>query len=420
MTKPAQVVAKRTAPQRIVVIGASLAGLRAVEALRKNGGYSGSLTLVGAEPHLPYDRPPLSKGFLRGERTPDTLSLRRGPYEDLDIDLRLGRRALALDSDRRTVRLDDGTELPFDRALIATGAAPRQLPFVTGDNVHVLRTLDHATRLREALTDGTPRVAIIGGGVIGTEVAASCQQLGLAVTVLEASDQLLPGLGPVLGAVWARLHRERGVVVRCGVQVTGARGDGRVHALTLADGSEVATDLVVVGIGVRPNVDWLAGSGVAVDGGVTCAATLETSVSGVFAAGDVASWPNPTFGGRRTRVEHWSNAVQQGAHAALNMLAATGEAKDFGTVPDMWTDQYDTTIQVAGELPGGLADAEIRLVNGGLEDPRFTALCCRDGVVVGVVCVNRGRDLWRFRSLIASGAEPPTDARPAVPQRRLA
>jgi NADPH-dependent 2,4-dienoyl-CoA reductase/sulfur reductase-like enzyme len=384
---------------RVVVVGASLAGLRAAEELRRLG-YDGALTLVGAEPHLPYDRPPLSKDFLAGETEAEGLALRRQPYDDLDLDLRLGVRATALDVEARTIATDDGETIPYDGAVLATGAAPRRLPN-TPDlaGIHVLRTLDDAMELRADL-DHAPSVVVVGAGFIGAEVAATCRARGLKVTVLEAlPTPMVRGLGTALGDTLAALHRDHGVDLRTGVGVAAFEGGARVEGVRLDDGSVVDGDVVVVGVGVAPSTEWLEGSGLTLDNGVVCDATL-LAAPGVVAAGDVARWPNPAFGGTVMRLEHWTNATEQGVAAAARLLAGAGAAEPFGPIPFVWSDQYDVKIQVAGHVTG---DDTVEVVDGSLEERRFVALIGRDGRLMGAVAFSRPRLLMQYRRLIADG-----------------
>jgi NADPH-dependent 2,4-dienoyl-CoA reductase/sulfur reductase-like enzyme len=383
--------------RRIVVVGASLAGLRAAETLRRSG-YAGSLVLVGAEKHLPYDRPPLSKEILQGRWEAEKLPLRKQPWEPLDIELRLGRRAVALDTDARSVTLDDGTREPWDALLIATGARARRLrdqPELTG--IHTLRTLDDALALRADLERG-PRVLVIGAGFIGCEVAASCRARGLAVTVIEPlSVPLARGLGEDMGALCARLHVDHGVDLRCGVGVERVSGAGRVERVALTDGTQIETDVVVVGIGAEPETRWLEGSGLTLDDGVVCDAYCAAGPPGVFAAGDVARWQNPLFD-ERMRVEHWSNAVEQGVYVAERLAGSDAAAAPFAPVPFFWSDQYDVKIQFAGRLRG---DDERRIVAGSTDGYAFTALYGRAGRLSGVLCFSRPRDLGKYRRMIA-------------------
>lgn len=390
-------------PQRtVVVVGASLAGLRAAETLRREG-YDDRLVLVGAESHLPYDRPPLSKELLAGEWEPEQIGLRKQPYDDLDLDLRLGRRATRLDVTDRVVELDDGGEtLRFDGLVVATGARPRTLPGTPAlDGIFVLRTLDDCLTIRARL-DRRPRVVVIGAGFIGSEVAATCRGRGLDVTVLEMlATPLERAVGPVVGDACGRLHRDHGVDLRCGVAVAGFEGAERVERVRLVDGSTVDADVVVVGVGVVPETRWLEGSGLTLDDGVVCDETC-LAAPGVVAAGDVARWPNALFDGERMRVEHWTNATEQGVAAARRLLvddAASAEA--FAPVPFVWSDQYDVKIQVVGSIRG---DDEVALADGSLDEHRFVALFGRGGRLVGALGFSRPRIVMQYRKLIAERA----------------
>jgi 3-phenylpropionate/trans-cinnamate dioxygenase ferredoxin reductase subunit len=309
--------------QSIVVVGASLAGLHAVRALRKEG-FDGRLTLVGAEPHRPYDRPPLSKDFLAGAADESTLRLAGADQlDELGVDLRLGVSAVACDTTDRRVRLADGGEVPYDGLVIATGGAARRLPGMAHElpGVHVLRTLDDAVALRADLDRRPGRVVIVGAGFIGAEVAATCRGRGLDVTLLEALPvPLAHALGPRVGAVCADLQRDHGVDVRLGAGVRSIAGGERVERVHLVDGTVIEADVVVVGVGVQPCTEWLEGSGLTLDNGVVCDATC-LAAPGVVAAGDVARWPNPAFDRALMRVEHWENAIEMGGYAARRLLA---------------------------------------------------------------------------------------------------
>jgi NADPH-dependent 2,4-dienoyl-CoA reductase/sulfur reductase-like enzyme len=388
------------APHRtIVVVGASLAGLRAVETLRREG-YDDRLVLVGAESHLPYDRPPLSKELLAGEWEPAQVALRKQPYDDLGLDLRLGRRATRLDVGQRVVELDDGGEaLAFDGLVVATGARPRTLPGTPAlDGIFVLRTLDDCMAIRARL-DAGPRVVVIGAGFIGSEVAATCRGRGLEVTVLEMlTTPLERAVGPVVGDACGRLHRDHGVAVRCDVKVAGFEGTERVERVRLADGGTIDADVVVVGVGVVPETGWLEGSGLELADGVVCDETC-LAAPGIVAAGDVARWPNMLFDGERMRVEHWTNATEQGVAAARRLLvddAAGAEA--FAPVPFVWSDQYDVKIQVVGDIRG---DDEVAVADGSLDEHRFVALFGRGGRLVGALGFSRPRLVMQYRKLIA-------------------
>jgi len=384
--------------ERVVVVGASLAGLRAAEALRREG-YTGALTLVGAEPHLPYDRPPLSKQVLRGEWGAERLGLRRGgDYAPLELDLRLGTRATSLDLGARILSLEGGQRVPYDGLILATGASARRLrglPELEG--IHVLRTLDDALGLRAAL-ETRPRVAVIGGGFIGTEVAAACRARGLDVALVEPLPApCIRGLGPEMGALLGDIHRDHGVDLRCGVRFERIEGHGRVERVVLEDGHAVDADLVVLGVGAVPATEWLATSGLQLDDGILCDATCAASAPGVYAAGDVARWYNPLFD-EVVRVEHWTNAVEQGVAAARALLAAPGKAEPFAPVPLFWSDQYDLKLQCVGHAK---PSDPFELVTGSIESRKFSGVWLRGERIVGAGSVNDPRALIRLRRAIA-------------------
>jgi 3-phenylpropionate/trans-cinnamate dioxygenase ferredoxin reductase subunit len=387
--------------QTVVVVGASLAGLRATEALRRDG-FDGRIVLVGAEPHLPYDRPPLSKQLLAGEWEPQELVLRRAPYDELELDLRLGVRATALDAAAKVVTLDTGEAISFDGALLATGATPRTLPDTPDlDGIFVLRTVDDALDLRARLDDH-PRVVVVGAGFIGSEVAATCRGRGLQVTVLEALPApLVRGLGETLGMVCGELHRDHGVDLRLGVGVAAIEGDGRVERVRLDDGSAVEADVVVVGVGVVPVTDWLEGSGLTLDNGVVCDETL-LAAPGIVAAGDVARWPNPMFDGEVMRLEHWTNAAEQGVAAARRLLVPHDETPvPYAPVPFVWSDQYDRKIQTVGHFRG---DDDMAVVHGTLDERRFVAVFGRNGRLVGALGFSMPAKVMQYRKMIEERA----------------
>jgi NADPH-dependent 2,4-dienoyl-CoA reductase/sulfur reductase-like enzyme len=378
------------------VVGASLAGLRAVEALRARG-FDGRLVWIGAEPHRPYDRPPLSKQVLRGEWEPGRTALARDGVEALGAELRLGVRASGLDLAARRLLLPGGERVAFDGLVVATGASPRRLPGQPAlEGVHLLRTLDDAVALRDALARG-PRVVVVGGGFIGAEVAASCRTLGLRVAMVEALGQPLEAaLGPEIGALFGALHRDHGVELHAGVSVAALEGRGRVERVRLGNGRTLEADLVVVGIGVRPETGWLEGSGLALEDGIVCDATC-AAAPGVVAAGDVARWWHPRYG-ESMRLEHWTNAVEQAAHAAARLL--DGEAAGpYAPVPYVWSDQYEARLFVAGRPRAGDA---LRVVDGSLESRRFVALLGRAGRLTGVVAIGRARRFVEWRRVLAS------------------
>jgi NADPH-dependent 2,4-dienoyl-CoA reductase/sulfur reductase-like enzyme len=384
--------------QNLVVVGASLAGLRAVEAARKSG-YQGRITLIGAEDYLPYNRPPLSKGFLDADETPDVPEHRsKEAIDELDVDLLLGRSASELDTVAKRVAAA-GEWLAYDALVVATGATPRTLPGAERLNgVHTLRTVEDAAAVRGAL-DRKARTVVIGAGFIGSEVAAAARKRGLTVTLVEAlPTPLTHAVGEVGGAAISRLHRANGADLRCGVSVTGVSGGDRVEQVHLSDGSTLEADLVIVGIGAAPDTGWLESSSLTLDDGVVCDSTLFTGAPGVYAAGDVARWHCSLFD-RSLRVEHWTAAAEQGALAARNALDPDS-AQDYDGVPYFWSDCYDSKIQFAG-----IADAEeINVVSGDIEDRKFTVFY-RDGDrLVGALTMNNPAHSAKSQGLIAKRA----------------
>ena len=386
-------------PRAVTIVGASLAGLNAAQALRRDG-FDGPVTLIGAESHLPYDRPPLSKQVLAGEWEPDRAALTDAEELDTDgIEVRLGLRATALDLTSRELTVHTGETIAFDGLIIATGARCRTMPGTEGlSGVHVLRSLDDCLALRADFEATPQRVVVVGAGFIGAEVAATARGRGLEVTLVEALPTPLSRvLGDEMGRVCAEVHRDHGVDLRTAVGVDSLEGDGRVERVVLSDGSTVDADVVVVGIGVIPNTGWLEGSGLQVGDGVLCDASC-VAADRVAAAGDVARWPNELFG-ETMRVEHWDNAAQQGAHAARSLLdAAVGP---FTPVPWFWSDQYDRKIQLAGRVRG---DDAVRVVAGSVEERRFAAIYGRAGRITGVLGFNRPRHVMRYRALIEQRA----------------
>lgn len=385
--------------KRLVVVGASLAGLRAVEAAR-NDGHDGQVVLVGAEEHLPYDRPPLSKAYLDAPDVP-SVQFREEQHlrEDLGIDLVLGTRAEGLDPDAREIVVADG-RIPYDALVIATGARARTLPR-TGHlaGVHTLRTLDDAVAVRAALDAGA-RTVVIGAGFIGSEVASGARKRGLSATIVEAlPTPLARAIGSEMGTALASLHAAHGTDLRCGVAVEALEGTDRVTGVRLADGTVLPADLVVVGIGAVPETGWLEGTGLELDDGVLADETLATALPDVFVAGDVARWRNPLFD-RHMRVEHWTNAAEQGARAARNALADPADRTPYETVPYFWSDWYDSRIQFVG-IPS--AD-EVRLVSGSVDEQRFVALYRTGDRLTGALTLNRRADVMKYRVQIAKRA----------------
>ncbi|MGP4015018.1 NAD(P)/FAD-dependent oxidoreductase [Saccharopolyspora sp. 5N708] len=384
-------------PERVVVVGASAGGLATAEALRRLG-YEGAITLIGDEPHLPYDRPPLSKQILTGELEPDQVMLRpAADIEALGLDLRLGERATGVDLSRRTVTLAGGTVLGYDALVVATGVWPRRLPGTDGiRGVHFLRTLEDALTLKERLRPGR-KLIVVGAGFIGAEAAASARSAGMDVTVLEpAPIPLAHAVGAQVGQVLARAHLDHGVDLRTGVAVAEVgSGGGEVTGVRLVDGTEVAGQDVVVGIGVRPNTEWLAGSGLRVDDGLLCD-EFSMAAPGVYGVGDVARWHNPLFG-VSMRIEHRTNAAEQGLAVARNLLDQG--RRPFAPVPYFWSDQYDLKIQAYGHLRGA---EEVAIVDGDPGTRRFLAAYRKGDRVVGVVAVNMPpKPLRQWRTAIA-------------------
>lgn len=394
----------------IVVVGASLAGARAAEGLRRRG-YDGPLTIIGAETHPPYDRPPLSKRVLDGtsateEAAVETTALHVA--EDQDLEWRLGTTATGLDLDRRRIHLNDGTDVAFAGAVLATGAEPRVLPgFAGAEGVHVIRTLDDALALRAAL-EGIAKVVVIGAGFIGLEVAASCRARGLDVTVLEPQPvPLAHAIGPQVGEAVARMHRDHGVELRLGVTVRAPAG-GPTRGVVIDDDEVVEAEVIVMGVGVIPTTKWLEGSGVDLDRGVVCDAHLRVlsrgrPVPGVVAAGDVARWADPRSA-TTIRVEHWTNAADQGEHAARTLLDPAG-AEPYDPVPYVWSDQYGTKLQLVG-LPD--RDDDTHVVEGTPGEGKWLVAYGREGRLVAAVGAGRPAQVMKLRRAIDDGvAFPP-------------
>ncbi len=384
----------------VSIVGASLAGYWAAETLRRDG-FEGRISLIGDEPHAPYDRPPLSKKFLAGDLDDDRLPLTTAEkLADLGLEMRLGCRATGLDVATRTLEVD-GVAEPYDGLLIATGARCRNLPGTVGlAGVHTLRTRDDAEAIRDALANGARRVVVVGAGFIGAEVASTAIGRGAEVTMVEALEAPFGRvLGVEMGAVMADVHRRHGVDLRTGVGVDEVLGDDRLAGVRLADGATLEADLLVVGIGVVPNTDWLEGSGLTLDDGVVCDETC-LAAPDVAAAGDVARWANPRYG-EVMRVEHWDNAVQQGVHAARRLLQSDEEATPYAPVPWFWTDQYDRKVQLAGRPH---TDDEVRVVAGSTAEHRFAAFYGRDGRFTAALGMNRPRQVMQSKGLLDAGA----------------
>lgn len=390
----------------VVIVGSSLGGLRTAEALRGEG-FGGRLVLVGEEAHLPYDRPPLSKQVLAGDWPPERAQLAGAPrLEELGVQPLLGRRATSLDVDARSVQLDDGNTVDGDAVVVATGASPRSLPGIDGDSaVTVLRTLDQSLALRHQLLDHGPgcRVVVVGAGFIGSEVAATCAGLGCAVTVVEAlATPLAPAVGVQVGAALGQLHERNGVDLRTGVGVASVTAASAGHPrVELSDGTSLDADIVVIGIGVSPVTGWLEGSGLEVDDGVVCDASL-FAADGVVAVGDLARWHWRHHGVEElVRIEHWQVTADGALWAARSLLAGRAEAPHFNPVPYFWSDQYGSRIQMIGRPA---PDDELVVVDGSMAEGKFVVLYGRDGRLTGVLGVSRPRVLMSYRPLLAGDA----------------
>lgn len=401
------------APESVIVVGGSLAGVRCATQLRRSG-FQGHLTIVNGENHPPYDRPPLSKQYLAREWELDRLALLPDDkLEELDATWHNGTRAVRLDVDAMAVELDTGAHLDAEALVLATGASPRRLPGTAGlSGVHVLRSRDDAFALREDLASGPKSVVVVGAGFIGAEVAATASGLGHSVTIVEAAEVPMErGLGREMGLFCGGLHADHGVKLLLDTEVAGVSSDhDRVASVALKSGDELPADVLVVGIGVVPNTDWLVDSPLTIDNGVVCNAMCEAA-PGIYAAGDIARWHNELFD-EVMRVEHWENAVDQGIYVAKRIM---GEAHPFTPVPWFWSDQYDYKIQLAGRPSAGDA---VEVITGSIEERRFAAIYGRDDKLTGVFGLNRPRHVMQYRRLIADGTSW-TDAREFAAAARI-
>jgi NADPH-dependent 2,4-dienoyl-CoA reductase/sulfur reductase-like enzyme len=378
-----------------VVVGAGLAGLRAAQTLRRKG-FDGPLTIVGDEPHRPYNRPPLSKQVLAGTMSLADCTL---PDDDLDVSWLLGRTATALDPSRKVVTLDGADELDYERLIIATGCRARHWPTpVDLDGVHVLRTIDDAIALRDAATTSR-HVTIVGAGFLGCEAAGTLRSRGMAVSLIDVAPLPMSALGREVGERAARLHAAHGVDLRLATSVAEFDGRSRVEAVRLDDGARIETELVLVALGGQPNIEWLAGSGLALEaGGVLCDEHGQAvGVEDIAAAGDVAAWRHPGVE-RVVRVEHWANAAEMARCAAANLFLAPEDRKPHAPVLTFWSDQYDVKIRAAGFV----TDTSAReVVREDVEDGTLVLDGWRAGRLVAGVTFNSASEHLRQRREIA-------------------
>jgi len=380
---------------RIVVVGGSVAGLRAVETLRLEG-FEGAVTLVCGEPHLPYDRPPLTKQILTGEINAEQLCYRDHQwFERNAVDLCLGTPASALDISTGRVHLGSNS-IPFDGLIVATGARPKSFsPRSSLRGISTLRTVDDALAIKERMLPGV-RMILVGAGFIGSEIASSAAACGVQVTIVELAEAaMIRAVGPKLGRILAGLHDEVGVNAVCNARVTGFGGKGSVEAVMLDGGWELPADIVVVGIGVDPNCEWLIGSGLRIEDGLACDRTLNAGPRNVYGAGDVVSWPNEWWGGVM-RGQQWLVAADQGKHAARNLLAGHERATPFSTIPYFWTDQYGCRVQAAGRTDLG----QLIAVAGGHRQRPFIGVYRHNGKLTGVVTINAPKAFAALRTCL--------------------
>lgn len=402
--------------ERFVIVGASLAGGSAAATLRDEG-FDGDITLIGREPQPPYERPPLSKEYLRGEQ-PFEESLVRPPgyYADNGIEARLGVDARGVDPGAHVVELADGNRVPYDKILIATGSRNRRFPIPGLDleGIYDLRTVEDCDRIRKEIAPGR-RAAVVGMGFIGSEVASSLRQMGVEVVAVEGSKfPLARVLGEEVGRIMERIHRDHGVEMIFEDSVSGFEGTGRVERIVTKGGRRIDCDFAVVGVGVEPVTDIVTDSSVDIDNGIVVDEYCRTNVEGVFAAGDVTNHYHPVFR-QRMRVEHWHNALNQGAAAARNMM---GRTSVYDEIHWFWSDQYDHNIQYAGFH----RDWDQLVVRGSLQDRDFIAFYVKDAIVVAAAGMNRGRDIRRATQLIRQGtaADPTQLADDDLDLRKLA
>lgn len=387
---------------RTVIVGAGIAGVSAAAALR-SGGYEGEIDLLGAEPELPYRRPPVSKEIVRGEKSADEIRIKKAEwYDQQSITLRTGVTVASIDTDAHTVALEDGESITYDQLLLATGGRARS-PW-TAPGIRTLRSLADVPQLQAELVEGG-HVIVVGAGLIGSEIAASARGLGSEVTLLETADLPLPRLlPPELGELYVDLHKSEGTDLHTGVLVASIEPSGDETLVTAVDGRTWSAPIVVVAVGMEPNVGLAESAGITVDNGIVVDAHGRTSAADVFAAGDVANQPNVVLGGRH-RVEHWQGAQNHGT--AVGKVMAGG-SELFGEVPWCWSDQYGFNLQVVG-WPETSHELVVR---GSLADRDFVAYLLDEGIVRGAVSIGRPRDVRAAKAWIADGARLDTVLEP--------
>ena len=398
----------------IVIVGGGHAAGQAAASLRQEG-YQGAIMVIGEEPHIPYQRPPLSKQYLAGEQGLDRVHLRPAKfYDGKDITVRSGVRAEAIDPNAQTVSCSDATEVGYDKLLLATGARPRKIAAAGSDlpGIHYLRTLADADAIREDFAPGR-RIAIVGGGYIGLEVAAVAVEAGLNVTVLEMEDRILQRVAtPVMSAFYQDIHTEKGVAIRTGTRVESFAGTDRLTGVVCASGDIVPADIAVVGIGIQPNAELAEAAGLDCDNGIVVDEYTRTADPNIFAAGDCTNHPNPVLG-RRLRLESVPNAMEQSRVAAANLA---GNPKAYANVPWFWSDQYDLKLQMVGFA----AEAKHQVVRGDPGTRQFAIFYFDGDTMIAADAVNSAREFMAARQLVGKAVDPDRLADPDVDLRALA
>jgi 3-phenylpropionate/trans-cinnamate dioxygenase ferredoxin reductase subunit len=379
-----------------VIVGAGMTAASAAEALRQ-AEFDGRILIVGREQHPPYERPPLSKEYLRGEQGLDALPVRGEEwYSEQEVELRLGTEVTALDAGGPSVELGDGETIDADAVLLATGGTPRRMPGPSSDRVLYLRTIEDADRIRELMASG--RLVVVGAGFIGAEVAASARARGVEVTLLERNGvPLNHALGTEMGKLYGEIHRDHGVHLRTGAMVEAIEDTAGGVVVRLGEDDSIEADAVLVGVGIAPNTELAEAAGLDVENGVLVDERCMTSADGVFAAGDMANHLHPLFG--RLRVEHFDNAIKMGAAAARAML---GSEEAFDDPHWFWSDQYDVNLQYAGFAK----QWDEVVIRGSTDDREFAAFYMNEGVLLAALGMNRGRDVRRAMKLIGSRPDP--------------